>query len=230
MELSNKFLAVLVVLAIAMSGFSTILLLNKLSGITVSPEKITGRAQEDYGKINLTVESTISIRLLESTLIDFGSGYVNTSDLLCNWGGGSTHANLSVTDDGGYVDDNNCWVSQTIEPPEPDQPFYIENDGNQDVQLDINCPSAGTMFSGYAGHNRKNLTWFGSENETNSCSGVLTTTGVCDGTDQTICSVFEYHQPAEEGNGDEIEVGIGVIIPDGLSVQEYNSTIMFTAS
>ncbi len=225
-DISNRTLAILLVTAIVVSLGATVFTLNNLGRYGVP----TGRASDDYGKVNLTVESTISIILREGTLIDFGVGYVNSTDTVCKLAGDSTHANLSVTDDNGYVDDNNCWVSQTAAPPTPSQPFYIENDGNQDVQLDINCPSANTIFSGYAGHNRKNLTLFISNNETSACSASLTPSIVCDDTEQTVCGTFEYHQPAEDGYGDELEVGVELIIPDGTSFQEYNATIYFTAS
>lgn len=223
-DISNRTLALLLVTAIVISLGTTVYTLNMLGQGASGP---TGRASSDTGQVNLTVESTLSIKLNGLNKIDFGSGYVNSS---CIRG---TSANLTV-DASGYADQGDCWASQVVAPNEPTQPFRIENDGNQNVTLQIRCPDPRAFFmSGstpYGGANPYNLTWKGRANETSvACpaASLTSTWGQCSGSFQTVCNTnFNYFPDS----ADEVAVDINVVIPVGLTAQEYkNASITFRA-
>jgi len=236
MDISNKFLAFLVISAIFLSGISSFALINKLNQFASGPEPIVGLASSDAGQINLTVESTLSIILRGSSIIDFGSGYVNESDSNCVWSdwGNSYHANLTVEYQS-YNDEDNCWVSQSGTPNQPTNPFRVENDGNQNVTLEVEFPHPDAFFAGLGGSNLRNISWRARANESNACGGSLPTTWTfSSGSTQQICggaNKFRYNPEGPAGNGDEIAVDVRVIVPAGLTPQEYkNDSITFTAS
>jgi hypothetical protein len=220
-NISNRALAILLVTAIIVSLGTTVYTLNKVD----KRNYLTGKLSTDIGKVNLTVESTISIVLRGLTVMDFGKGYVNSS---CPY---VTYANLTVKENG-YTDTGDCWtsISGTL-PNTPTQPFRIENDGNQNVTLAISCPAADTFFSGYVGGNLHNLSFKQRNNETNSCAAVAGTGNwtACSGAaSQTICGGTKFNYA---DTSDEMAVDFNIVIPDGLSFQEYyNSTITFRAS
>ena len=237
MALSNKTLTYLVILAMSVSFFSTLTLLNRLKNFSV-PEEITGKAQSVQGEINLTVESAISI-ILRNASIDFGSGFVNTSGpkaTPC-----ANFATLNITYNGGnplYVDSsgNDCWNSFIPgQPTEPISPFLIENEGNQNVTLTVTGPTPLDFFNNEAGLTNPayyDLSWKGVNIEANACSvpGDFTDTWTTFGGTQTICDNDRF---GFISGADELAVDIQVQIPTtGLSPgTEYkNSTITFTAS
>jgi len=233
-DISNRTLAILLVTAIVVSLSLTLGVLNKLETGTV------GRATTDTGQVNLTVESTLSIILRGSSVIDFGSGYVNESDSNCLWSawGNSYHANLTVEYQS-YNDEDNCWVSQSGTPNQPTNPFRVENDGNQNVTLEVEFPHPDAFFetaTEATGSNLRNISFRARANETNACGGGLSspTWTFVSGVAQQICggaNKFRYNPEGPAGQGDEIAVDVRVIIPAGLSAQEYkNDTITFTAS
>ena len=240
MELSNKALSLLVVLAMSLSLVSTMSLLNRVQRVLPSPEELTGKAPTALGEVNLTVESAISIVLWNST-IDFGQGFVNTTGVkasLClNW------ANLSIRWAGGptgtYADTgtSDCWNSFVAgQPTEPSYPFTIENEGNQNVTLQVTGPTPLDFFNNEAGLTNAswyNLTWQGENMDTDACSvsGDFTTRWTTfNGSIQTICANDRYGYVS---GADDLAVNIAVQIPtNGLTVgTEYkNSSITFTAS
>ena len=229
MKLSNKALALLVILAMSLSLFSTLSLLNKFHSIVPSPEELTGKAQNVQGEVNLTVEGAISIILHNST-IDFGLGFVNTSKTgVC-----VDDANLSINYSSTpiYLDEDDCWTSFTSgQPTQPTNAFTIENEGNQNVTLEVYGPHPTDFFSGVtASSAHYNLSWAGHNIEGNACSsGLVTTWTAFNGTVQTICPSDYFGFVA---GADDMAVHIRVQIPSyGLGFTEYkNSSIEFQAS
>jgi hypothetical protein len=227
-EISNKTLAILLIVAMAVTLFTSLYTLNIISaGKPLS----TGRATTGTGEVNLTIESAKSIVLRGLTTIDFGSGYVNTS---CTAHG--TYANLTV-DATGYTDQGDCWTSATANPPnQPTQPFRIENNGNQNVTLQIKCPEPSSFFSGYSGGNQYNISWKARANETSvSCpaASLDSTWGTCTGSYENVCTGtnFNYFTDQHASEYDEIAVDFNVVIPSGLTPNEYkNASITFLAS
>lgn len=79
MELSNKTLALILVVATSISLVGTILTIDRISGIT--PYRVTtGRALTDTATSNFSINGSINIVFL-TNLVDFGLGQVNTSGL-----------------------------------------------------------------------------------------------------------------------------------------------------
>ena len=228
MELSNKTLSFLVILAMGVSLVSTIYLIYQAHLIFVNP---TGKAPSGTGEVNLSVESVISI-ILYNNSIDFGSGFVNTSKC--------TNATLSIRHDSGantYNDSNgnDCWRSTTgADVPAPQNMFKVVNTGTQNVTLTVLGPEPIDFFTGInpptASPDLYNLSWQG-ENIDNGCtSGLVTVWTTFNGSIQTICpnNGFGYTP-----NNDELAINIKVQIPgSGIDTgREYrNDSIEFTAS
>ena len=232
-DISNRTLALLLVTAIVVSLGATVYTLNVMSGVGVPP---TGRAQSEAGEVNLSVESAISI-ILHNNTIDFGLGFVNTTapkdTQTC-----AGYANLSIRYDSGagtYYDENDCWTSLIAnQPTEPSWPFTIENEGNQNVTLQVLGPEPIDFFNNDAdltNTSNYNLSWQGENMEANACSGGDLTTAwtTFSGAQQTICANSHYGYVSD---ADDLAVNIKVIIPAvGLDAGEYkNSSITFTAS
>ncbi len=215
-EISNKILAFLVVLAISLTGISTLTLLNRLSNIKEGMPP-TGRALTESGNVTLTVQDATSIYLYKN-IVDFGTGYVNTSKAVC-----ATNATLNASY--GYIDSNgeDCWTDNTKEPTS----LAVENDGNRNVSLKIKGPTVASFFQDQ-GAPVSNISWASRNNETGSCAEGLQDTFVSfEGTDQTACGRLLF----TPSSSDDLAIDIQVIIPAGLPVGPYsNSTIEFTAA
>ena len=230
MELSNKALSFLVIIAMSLSLISTIYLIYNMQFIFSNPSDLTGKAPSGTGEINLSVEGAISITLYNNS-INFGDGFVNTSKC--------TNATLSISYDGGlntYNDSNgnDCWINTGGAPLEPSDPFKIENTGTRNVTLTILGPEPVDFFTGTnpptASPNLYNLSWQG-ENIDNGCStGLITLWNSFNGSIQMLCpnDGFGYTP-----NNDELAINIKVQIPgSGIDTgREYsNDSIEFTAS
>ncbi len=222
MKLSNKVLAIVVVFAISLSLFSTMVILNRLSTLQRMPTT-TGKANYDMGDVRLEISSVVSIVLLNDT-IDFGSGYVNDSCLAS-----VNNATLTAGETYDDTSGNDCWTA-TEEPTS----LHIENDGNENVTLKVYGPTNESFFEGtdtipYSGTNPYALRFRARDYEAGSCD--VSTGGSFqdawidfNGVNRTICDDFLYQ------NTDELAVDVLVIIPVDLSTDTYqNSTIEFTA-
>jgi hypothetical protein len=216
-EISNKLLAVLVVISLTVSGFSIMTLLNKLNLVKEGLQQPTGRALTGVGNVTLTVSDAISIILLRD-IVDFGSGYVNSSKPAC-----ATNATLSAGQSYNDSEDNDCWTDNTKAPTSLD----LENDGNRNVTVTVIGPSVGSFFQGQ-GDPIANISWRARNNETDSCAqGLSAYYQSFEGTSQTVCSKLLF-SPA---NSDDIAIDVQVVIPASLLPGVYtNSTIEFTAS
>jgi hypothetical protein len=220
MKLSNRFLALIVIMAIALSGFSTFTLLNKLSQLPA--QEITGKAgSSGIGRVNFTVASSVSITLTNNA-IDFGTGYVNSSKCATN---ATLNAGQSYNDSDGPI--NTCWI-QTVGSAQPTS-FLIENDGNVNIILKVTGPDQ-RNFLNYTGSYPNNLTWRARNSEPGACAGGTGTFQQLytsfNGVQKDACTNMTY-QPS--GN-DELAIDIQLIIPSDIKPGEYkNSSIEFTA-
>ena len=109
-----------------------------------------------------------------------------------------------------------------------------KNDGNQNVTLEVRGPHEDTFFKDLAAAtgNPYNLTWKARNNETGACTTTLSTTYLhfTGGSSyDSICDNSGFRYTPEDQ--DEIAIDVRVIIPDGLTAQEYkNDTITFQAN
>ena len=213
---SNKILAFLVLFTMSLTVVSTLVTLNRLSS---SPEELTARATTGQGNVSLTVANTISI-IMNTDAVDFGSGYVNTSNPGC-----ANNATLKaehVFNDSNGVD---CWTAA-----ETPGPLLIENDGNRNVTITVIGPNETTFFTDYVGSYEYNLTWKLRNNESGSCDEIpagADSYHTFIGASQSVCTNMD-HQPS---SSDEIAIDVEIKIPADLDPGTYeNSTITFTAA
>ncbi len=217
--ISNKALAVLVVAAIVVSVFSTLLTLDSLTKFRqLADEQVTGRLTTGDGQVNFSVSNTASI-LMNNAIIDFGSGYVNATKC--------TNATLTVNDTG-FSDPGDCWVAT---PNSADTPILFENDGNVNATLTVTGENGVTFFNSYSGSYPYNITWTARNNETLACtewSGTASSawnnfTGGAD----SICDNFRFLPE----NQDELAVDIRITVPVDLPPGQYqDSDVTFTVA
>ncbi len=127
MDLSNKALAVLLLIAIAASIGGTLISLSHLDGIT-------GHATDtSTGEINFTINNQFSIRFVNNAVM-FGTGYVNSTD--CTMGTNATPPSFDADGCSGF--------NETVNATN----LTIENDGNIRANVSLNFSSNATGFIG----------------------------------------------------------------------------------
>jgi len=206
MDVSNKTLAMFLVFSIVISLGGVILSLSKIGSLST-----TGYAT-GTGTASINVSTTTSVRFAIST-INFGTGNVNTT-------GGYTNCTMSIND--------SATISRTgcvgFSATNTDGTFVIENDGNTNVNLTLNCSA---NESGFIGGDIaiRDFDFAVSNNETGSCTGTLSNTGWTNVpiTNPNICNNLTYVD-----NTDTIRVGIKVVIPYDSIQGERTAT--FTAT
>ena len=127
-EISNKTLATLLVVAIVISLAGTFFAMRGVSSVT----KVTGLITNPSGTAQVYINQTISIKL-NTAGVDFGSGYRNATfpDAIdCNL------TSLESKPD--------CWVAFSSYAP---QDFWLENDGNVQVNVTINSTKGENFFN-----------------------------------------------------------------------------------
>jgi hypothetical protein len=156
-EISNKTLAMLLVVAIVVSLAGTFMSLNKLA--TLRFPVITGMAS-DTGTADVEIEETSSIVFTVSA-IDFGTGHTNGSQAsTCSlWsdsgGGGYTAADICVNFTGsGY------------------NSLQLQNDGNMNLSVNLSVSNDGSTLIGGSG---PMFRFMGEESGGNPCVGTLQT-------------------------------------------------------
>ncbi len=213
-DISNRTLAIFLITAIVVSLGATVTTLNRLSS---GP---TGRATTGDGEVNLSISNTASI-LMNSVVIDFGSGYVNATKC--------TNATLT-TNESGFSDPGDCWVAT---PNDADTPILLENNGNVNATLTVTGETGQTFFNSYSGSYMSvyNFTWKARNNESSACtewSGTASSaynnfTGGAD----SICDNFRFIPE----NQDELAVDIRITVPVDLPPGQYqDSDVTFTVA
>ncbi|MEM3374214.1 MAG: hypothetical protein QXE31_03245 [Candidatus Woesearchaeota archaeon] len=211
-DISNRTLALFLVMSIVVSLGVTIYSLNKLN-----PFGITGQAQNVPGKVNLSVQNSISIILYNAT-VDFGTGFVNVScsEILSN---SKTAANLTAG--AAFIDTSDCWTGNKTPTS-----IIVENNGNVNVSVSIRGPDPRAFFGMYNGSFTYNLTALARNYEANSCAGTLQSSYVQLNNNASFCTRLKYYPDSQ----DSIAIDVNVLIPVDLPAGTYeNSTIEFYA-
>lgn len=130
MEMSNKTLSLLLVAAIAISLFGTIISVNRLSRFQ-AVKTTTGFATSDQGTATVYINSSTSIFFAIDT-VDFGTGYVN--------GTGGSPQNCTMNTEG-LKTAPGCIQFNTVT-----QGFVLENEGTTIPSIQLSSDSNASEF------------------------------------------------------------------------------------
>ena len=205
MDISNKFLAFLLVIAIGITIVGVGYSVNKLNKIGL----ITGFATTDTGFVNITLGVNVSITATTNT-VNFGSGFLNP---IYDWV-------VLTTEDGTTVPTN--WSNTTVYDATP---LVIENDGNVNLTLNFSSDKDADAFIGGDGPYFK---YASANKEAGACgSGLIDAyVDVTGGaTTQWICTNM-----GSSTGLDEVYVNISLKIPTGVSSGAKAATLSFTAA
>ncbi len=213
MDLSNKNLAFLLVVAIVISLGGTIISLDKLNRAG-----FTGFATgSDVGTTNFSLTSNVMITF-STSLVNFGTGYVNGSAV-------GNYCDLSTNATFGWNNTGACGggLKNTT-------PFIIRNDGNINVNLTLNASANATGFvtgSGAGGYATPWFNWSLSNNESNSCGTGLndTTWTNVSQSNKNECVNFLYTDAT-----DTIRLDIKLEIPVDATQVVHTATITATGT
>ena len=149
-EISNKTLALLLIVAIIISLGGMLITLNRLSKLFVPP--VTGFGTT--GTVQLSIAETVSINFSAATM-DFGPGAVDTGKAGClvqnNYTNGSNFDNSGTA----LPFTNNCTADDFHGNVSN---FAVQNIGNRNVTLNITGGSARTLFGVSGGNYTFNIT------------------------------------------------------------------------
>jgi hypothetical protein len=159
-EVSNKTLAVLLIVAIAISLGGTLVSLNRLAVLRLGGGGITGYASASgTGTTNISISSSASIKFAINTL-DFGPGAVNNS-------GSNTICSLASGKGGGSKDTSARCINFTAAASL--ESLQIENDGTVNLTVNLTSDHAAAAFiGGPSGLQLFRLSC--ANNETNACA------------------------------------------------------------
>ena len=185
-EISNRTLAILLVVAIAISLGGTIVSLNRLAN--VQAPVITGFAGSDVGTATVNISSQASIKFNVSS-VNFGNGWVNTSQgedscrMSAEGDDEASSSSSACTDE--WDDDD--WVA-----------LQIENDGNVNITVNVSTDGPASEFVGTGGGFwfRVNESKTGSCNSTNSLNASVDsqwTAWPASDKQERVCSYLDYN-------------------------------------
>jgi hypothetical protein len=213
MEITNKTLGLLLVAAVAISLFGTIISINKLNQFT-QLSTTTGFATSDQGNVSVYVNTSTSIRFAVNT-VNWGTGIVNTT-------GGYVNCTM-MTD--GTANSAGCSGFNTVT-----QNFVLENDGSTlaGVQLASNA-SAAQFIGGDSSGGGPLFRYTVTNNETGSCSGPVPSSftdvnTTAPGTQICPVSGFNYTDTR-----DSMNISIYVNIPYTAPSGQKSATLTATA-
>ena len=215
-DISNKTLAVFLLAAIAVSLGGFIISFSRL-------DSLTGRAAQDTGNANFSINSTISVAFITSA-IDFGTGIVNNS--------GSHNCTLNSSGPGmlnglaNPIGGPDCiGFNATLAP------LRVQNQGTLNVTLNITFNATPAQ---YIGGTSPELSYRASFNETGACgnatSATLNTTFVkvlAANTNYSICNQTAFFWYA---NNRTLNIDIGLRIPQDADPGGKKLTITAYAS
>ncbi len=233
-EISNRVLAGLLIVAIVVSLGGTFISLQKMRTISFAP--LTGFATSDYGRVMLNVTTIAGIEFAGDKVIDFGTGFVNSS----------------AYGKGGAKNTGNCtmWVNGTTGAPErydkagnclgedwpgfgagAETPLELVNVGNTYVKIQMaSNESIAQFFPIVASQGIRSVQWVGVDNEANSCNStlgmVLTFANISTGS-TLFCKCLN-----STDTKDSLAIGAKVRVPYDLLSSYYKSyhKIKWTAS
>ena len=129
-QLSNRSIVYLLVIAMAITLASTVLNVSKLGYVG---NMITGAATNtSVGTATLTVTSQTAVTMRVSS-IAFGSGFVNTTSAVCTYCQSSTESGHASGNESCCSRFNNVTAG-----------FFLENTGNENVTLNVTCSGSCT--------------------------------------------------------------------------------------
>ncbi len=206
-DVSNKGLAVLLVLAIVVSIGGTLISLNKMG------TGITGYASDDEtGTASLEIQSLVQITLTDSS-VDFGVCALNSSQVLTYDSNSSNNQSL---------EDAN---SQCTYPNGVNDVFTLENTGNKDVNLTIKSDTSAASFVNAPSADLKTFAFVGIDNDGGCVSGLQTsfTNFTAADTDYLLCSNF-----TTPSTSDEVDIAFRVTLPPDALTGQRQATITIT--
>ena len=205
----NNIVAVLAVIIVAVAAINLSVTFMRVSEFR---EKVTGFAT---GWVNITIASSVSINLTNSS-VEFGGGGVNAT---CDRATLTTRGRLLPT----VVCGN--WSTHSAAGVSP-HGIAIENNGNTNCTITAQSDNAAAAFIGGTGSTYQ---WNISMSEDGSCSGNATAFDVfrtANTTDPvTLCTEFSPLDTA-----DELMLDINITVPTDAIVGIRTSTITITAT
>ncbi len=214
-EISNRTLAVLLVVTLVVSVGGVLINLSKLFELTriVSFSPISGFVTT-LGTVNMTLTSNVEINL-STYQIEFGPGYVAA---------GAPAARLNTTDSWRGKEN---WTNATNYNFNPSN-ITIENTGNRNASVNFTSDRAAAAFIGgtspvfqYKGKVKsgEGATTCSTDNITSSYTAVGTAEA------NGVCKCLRF----EDAN-DELRVDVWVLVPNDAPIGQKNATLTFTAS
>ena len=220
MSLSNKSLALILVVSVIISAGGTLTALIRLDKLLILPV-VTGQASTGaYGQANVTVTSQIALTAIYS-FINFGGGFANGSTCRLNSTGAGSLGNCTT-----FRDANESIV--------------VRNDGNSNLSINVSFDKTNASWIG--GTNPG--VWFAAwNNETGACPngtrfyGPYNWTGLDRGTNPGHYRVCQGSANAGllafDDNKDAINIDIAVLVPQDADADPStgdNLTITITGS
>ena len=201
MDLSNKFLAFLLVVAMLISIVGTWYNVDRINKLT----RLTGYATTDYGYVKINISTNLSIDVPTDT-VDFGSGYLTP-------GTSFTIHNSNVT----TVPTN--WTNTSVYNPTD---MILENTGN--INASINLTSNVTAAT-FIGGDAPEFKFASVNNEANSCISGLAGWTEITGSSQLVCSNL-----ASVDSTDTIKVRAQLKVSTGSSTGDETGVAQWTFS
>jgi len=208
MDISNRGLALLLVVAVVVSLGGTIVSLNRLNELG-----FTGQATANSSGTAQFALSTNVVVTFTSATVNFGTGYVN----------GTTTAYCNLTTTTSWNQTGGCAGELTNSTP-----FYLRNDGNIDVNLSLQSNATAWQFiSGGGGTFQTPIfQWQLTNNQTNACSLNLQPTAwtnVNTTENQTVCEVFQWID-----TNDTLRLDIMAVVPINANQTAHSALITAT--
>jgi hypothetical protein len=211
-EITNKTLAILMIVAIALSIGGTFFSLNRLAYLFQQPSP-QAYVTNPTGQAKVNITGIASLRFAIAT-VDFGTGYVNTSEgnQYCSMASGNpTGAKDSVDRCVGFVQVNSS--------------LQLENDGNNNLTLTIVSNKAAAAFIGGA---TPGFDYIIANNETSSCGNPSPSSWTAVPTlDTSACGSpgLGYLD-----NADSLDVHLNLTIPYNSNTGQQTATLTVTGT
>jgi hypothetical protein len=221
-ELSNKALALLLVVAVVVSLGGTMVSMSRLNKLE-SAESITGYSlYTTVGGVNVTITSTTAINFT-TNYVNFGTGIVNGSCGFCNM--------YTISSGTGVL--GPCCQDFTA----PSSGLILENIGNVNVSLEMNSSMSALDFIGGSGTPGPQFRMNVSEKEAYSCANLTYAPG--SGLNETWNNTFA-EVPTSNSRvcqrfrpdiaSDELRIDINITVPDNSYTGLRTAVLSATAS
>ena len=196
MDVSNKFLVILLVITIVITLIGTWYSIDKINKLTW----ISGR--DVFGFVNVTISNQTTINVT-ATNCNFGTGHVTAPNAYATLASSDdlTSASPQCTD----VDIKANWTNTTTYDPDC---MVVRNDGNIDLKINM---SAGKDAAGMIGGNSPEYKVWSEDKEAASCTGE---TGYGSRVDVSTANITLCTALKPDNATDEIYVGCYLKVPD----------------